>query len=381
MLMILYLFGHYDKATEVANELVPQLNVVWGLRSTRLVYLCAALAITARLREDPKLKAQEDDLISIAEKYKARIVEWQSHCDVNYRMWSLLIDAEIFELQGRYHDAIQVYETSSAHAQLLDFNLDLALILESQAGFFIRRGGKRAAVATMRDAMSVYSRIGATGKVNQIATKHEFLFASLGSIGYQDAAAQTEDNPFDFGEEPYQLDREKERFHDDRTAIDRTKAWLSPSFDDPGAAKDSLPEDIGLDILDLTNILNFSHAISSELDIDKLLIKMMEIIISSTGSQSDVSHIVTRSEGGENWCVRVTGSASGTRSQSVNLADVEDDTQKQVILYTTRFKESVLVANITQDDRFHATEQARGVISLPIVQGKEILGVLFLVSL
>ena len=375
MLMVLYIFGHYDKATLLANELIPQMNVVWGMRSTRLVYLYAALSIAARLRENPALEQQKEDLIRIAEEYKARIVEWESHCDVNYRMWSLLVDAEIFELRGKFNKSILAFEAASSHAELHDFNLDLALILESHAGFFIRRGSKRAAVATMKDAMSVYSRIGATGKVNQMAAKNEFLFASLGSLGCQDAAVQTESNLFELVENRYRLNEDKEdrnRLVDSQNAIDRTKAWLTP------APPDGAETGFGLDILDLTSILNFSHAISSELDIDKLLIKMMEIILSSTGSQSDLSHIVTQAEG--EWCIAATGSADGIAAQSLALANVPDETQKQVILYTTRFREVVFVNSVAQDDRFYNARTPKAVLSLPIIQGKEILGVLYLVS-
>ena len=279
------------------------------------MYFIASLAITARLRENESLASQRDDLLSIIGKYKARIVEWQSQSDANYAMWSLLIDAEVHELQHRYHDAIQAYEAAIDHAQLHDFNLEMALILESQAGFFVRRGGKRAAVATFRDSMAVYSRIGATGKVEQMATKHEFILSTFGFMGYQDVAVQTEQNLFEFNSNQLLLsknDQQETRNIDGDAAIDRTKAWVSPTQDSPVTVQESLQTDLGLDILDLTSILKFSQAISSELDIDKLLVKMMEIITSSVGSQSDVVHIVTENEG--DWCIASTSSSEGISS-------------------------------------------------------------------
>ena len=313
--MILYIFGHHDAATKIGNELIPHLECVWSLRATRLIYLYSSLAITARLRDDKSLKGQFSDLLRIVEKYKARIVEWQSQCDVNYLMWSLLIDAELCELRQQYQEAIQAYEAAIDHAQLHDFNLDLAVILESQAGFFIRQGGRRAAVATLKDAMAVFSRIGAMGKVEQMATKHEFMLHSCGSLRTQDAAVQTDTNIFGITNNEFHLYKEDQlegKQLDDRNAIDRTKAWVLPSYDENTSYSQPSQPDLGLDILDLTSILKFSQAISSELDIDKLLVKMMEIILSSAGSQSDVIHIVTESEG--EWQIAATGTSDGVSS-------------------------------------------------------------------
>ena len=67
--------------------------------------------------------------------------------------------------------------------------------------------------------------------------------------------------------------------------------------------------------------------------------------------------------------------------QAVPLSEINDETQKQVLLYTIRFKEVVFVRNVVNDDRFCNTQSVRSVISLPIFQGKDLLGILYLVSL
>ena len=59
---------------------------------------------------------------------------------------------------------------------------------------------------------------------------------------------------------------------------------------------------------------------------------------------------------------------------------MKDETQKQVMLYTTRFREVVFVHDIINDDRFYLAKSNRAVLSLPILQGKEILGVIYLVG-
>ena len=384
MLMVLYIFGHFNRATQISDEIIPHLESLWTIRCTRMVYFYAALAIIARLREDSSLKSQQNELLAIVEKYKAKIEEWQSHCNVNYLMWSLLIQAEVCELRRDYHNSIQAYEAAVDHAQLYDFNLDIALILESQACFFVRRGARRAAVTTLKDAMAAYSSIGAAGKVEQLTTKHEFLLSSCTAMGIHDAAVQTENSVFGTrnAQLPFNASEQIELRNVDGDIVRaNTKAWVNPEPDNSGPDRFSLKTDLGLDILDLTSILKFSQAISSELDIDKLLIKMMEIIMSSAGSTADVFHMVTESE--NEWTVAASGDSDGISAPMLPVKKLNNDSQKQVILYTTRFREVVFLHNVQDDDRFlHSSlGQPRSVLSLPVLQGKEILGVLFLVSL
>lgn len=60
------------------------------------------------------------------------------------------------------------------------------------------------------------------------------------------------------------------------------------------------------------------------------------------------------------------------------ITDIHDETQKQVLLYTMRFKEVLFVHNLAHDERFLHKASAKSVLSLPILQGKDLLGVLYL---
>ena len=61
------------------------------------------------------------------------------------------------------------------------------------------------------------------------------------------------------------------------------------------------------------------------------------------------------------------------------MSDIEDETQKQVILYAMRFRETVFVHDLAQDVRFLNAPSPRSVLCLPILQSKQTLGVLYLV--
>ena len=305
--MILYIFGHYDKALEVADEIVPQMSSLWSWRCTRVVYFYASLAITAKLRENALVKHKQDDLLRIAESYRAQIIEWQSCCEANYLMWSLLIQAEICELRNDYHGATLAYEAAVDHAELHGFNLELALTLESQSGFFVRNGARRAAISMLRDAIAVYSRFGAGGKVEQLTARNEFLLRNLTTARTRNVGVQTSTDIIDGTYlqlssvlNQTNLDKEEE------ISSERLKAWINPGTEGTGIGRQMSEPEFELDVLDLTSILRFNQAISSELEVDKLLVKMTEIIISSTGSQATCVRVITE-DGDRGWSVAVSG--------------------------------------------------------------------------
>lgn len=50
-----------------------------------------------------------------------------------------MIEAELCEVQQHYHSSIQAYEAAIDHAQLYDFDLDLAIAFELQGCVFTRK--------------------------------------------------------------------------------------------------------------------------------------------------------------------------------------------------------------------------------------------------
>ena len=378
----LYLYGHYGRVIQLCTEISSSMHQLWSMRITRTPYFYGSLSLLAHLREHPSDQDRKVILAKVVE-YRNLISQWQAVSNVNYLMWTLLIDAELAEVEGRYGDTIQAYEAAIDHTQLHDFLLEQALAFELQGDFFVRRGARRAARATLKDALATYSRIGASGKVNQVTAKHEWVLRASTTIQTRDAIVQTADTIGEIGNTQYRIEeneRQETRHLGTETTDDRTQAWINPTNErsqDIGtksAGQDI--SDLGLDVLDLTSILEFNSAISQELQIDRLLAQMTEIILESAGAQADFAGIII--EGDNGWCIAASGNAEGISSEALPVSEIKDETQKQVLLYTMRFKEVVFVHNAAQDERFLSHEAARSVISLPIFQGKNLLGVLYL---
>ena len=380
----LYLFGHYDEAVELGNQLLLTIDDLWSVRNVPLILFYLSLSIVAKHRDNlanadsPQIR--QETLGKIMD-FREKIEHWQAECNVNYFMWLLLIEAESCEMMGDYQAAIQAYEGAVDHAHAHGFALEEALALELQGAFFIRRGASRAARAILEDSISVYSRIRATGKSEQLIMKYEWILRKTDDPRAVDIGIQTALTIGDITNTQYRVaenERQETRNLGKETAGDRTEAWLQPR----GGSKhpNNGPDVSGLDsldVLDLQSILEFNHVISSELQIDRLLAKMIEIILECAGAES--AGVVIEGEGGS-MCMAASGNQDGIVSEAIMLSEIESKSMKQVIYYTLRFKETVFVQDITLDERFSPNATSpKAVMSLPILQARHFLGVLYLV--
>jgi len=386
-LIPLYLFGHWEAAIASGRSLLLTAPDLWGVRNAPLTLFYLSLSLVAHFREKVSENNQLDDLSVIQrtkekimgeiQQYKARLDALQTHCNVNYLMWSLLIEAEVADLIGKDHQAIQAYEAAIDHCQVYGFVLEEALGYELKGGFYIRRGAKRAARYTLEEAIATYARMSATGKIAHLAVKHEWVLKNATKARTVDVAIQTANSIGEIGNTSYRIqenERQEIRNLGVESADDRTEAWLNPDLQKGNHDVARL----GLDVVDLQSILEFNQAISSELQIDRLLAKMTEIILESAGAHFAGVVIQSEDESGS-WCFAASGTQDGINAEPLPLLELADKTSKQVVFYTLRFKEVVYVSNVLQDERFFANAaSSKGIISLPILQGDTLLGVLYL---
>ncbi|MCJ1477411.1 hypothetical protein MMC13_006082 [Lambiella insularis] len=377
-LIPLYLYGHFEAAISSGRILLLTAPDLWGVRNAPLTLFYLSLSLLAQHRDS---ESAEDPQAVLAEvqQYCEQLRLMQIECNANYLMWSLLIEAAISELSGEHHKSILAYEAAIDHCQVYGLGLDEALAYELQGEFYIRIGAKRPGRAAIEEAIGSYARISATGKIEELTRKHEWVLKNTARARTADIAVQTADS---IGEIRNTSDRIKEnerqeiRNLGEETADDRTAAWLNPNEKPMTRESDVGPLD--LDVVDLQSILEFNQAISSELQIDRLLAKMTEIILESAGAHFAGVVIESEDEGGS-WCFAASGTQDGVNAETLPLQDLEDNTAKQVVLYTLRFKEVVYVNNVLQDERFSPNAvSAKSIISLPILQGNHLLGVLYL---
>lgn len=123
---------------------------------------------------------------------------------------------------------------------------------------------------------------------------------------------------------------------------------------------------------------------SSELQIDKLMTKMIEIVLESCNG-SDFAVIATKFD--NNFGITAVGDIErGHRSfvDGLPFSELEDRMAQQITHYVMRTREEVLVHSVLEDERFSNVSESynarnplsRSVIALPIMQAEHLLGVI-----
>ncbi|KAI9801461.1 MAG: hypothetical protein M1833_002693 [Piccolia ochrophora] len=384
----LYMFKHFDTAIIMADSCLKTIDDLWSMRITRVMSFYYALSLLALVRQSP-LAPETAERLDTVRKHRKRIDDWAVVENVNYQVWSEVITGELCEAADDYGGAIQAYETAIDQAERHGFVMEEALANELMGNFFLRRGASRAARVLIRKAVAAYRRISAHGKASQVHQEHGLLLHEPTESRTADVACQV-----DLGGEAsgrLQVDENERQIKNktgEETNADRTRDWVSPRVEENRPSEFS---GLGIDVIDLQSILTSSQIISSELQVDKLLPKMCELILE--GNSADFAAIIVE-EDNAGWVVAASGNPdTDVQSYSPGLplkeAEVEDKVPEQVVLYCLRFREVVFLQNVLTDERFSNVADAyvkknpmgKSVIALPILHGgNTLLGALYLES-
>jgi hypothetical protein len=342
-LSVLVLYGHISEAVELGKLLLPMLSSLWCERLTYSVRYHLSICYMATMRDDPTNVRKEEMM-----KFALDTIKLLEACctvsEVNYRGWIHLLMAVLAEVQRDPPSALQNYEAAMDHSETNLFTLDEAFAHELYGEWLVRKGAHRAARHSLKDCISTYRRFSAYGKANHVITKYEWLLRSSQERMTTDVGCQT--LVIDTGNTTFRLEQneDQEQYLATESAVDRTQNWIVP---DTGRRHESSQDlnngfsAVGLDMLDLSSILESSQVLSSELKVDKLMAKMAAIILESTGGtlcgivvedsqiEWSIACVATNEPGNDN------GFAPGVHSYPAGqpLDTVDDVVARQVTLW------------------------------------------------
>ncbi|KAF8862872.1 HHK1, histidine kinase-group X protein [Acephala macrosclerotiorum] len=412
----LFLYGHYSRAIELGDACLKNISMIWSARNTRFIMFMQGLSLAGmawyKLQNPLRMINQGPDHVAAGiddqpteeqlerevkvtlkqiKDLKRMIEDWQVVNNVNYLAWSTLLGAQIAEMEGHHGLALRHYELMLDHAEAHDFLFEEAIGNYLQAGFFLRTGSRRAAKASLKEAILLYKNLGAVGIAKHIEDEHSLLLQGpTRTERTADAAVQTD---FAGDSAPVQYttlegddddSRQQTRASINETKGDRIGAWQGGSARD--AAGSGLP---ALDMLDLTSILESSQVISSVLQIDQLLKTMCEIILQNCGGLATLAAIVVEDDDPVGWSIAASGDPEKGAVAHIPGLPVGETAlvAEGVVLYCTRFRETVFLPDVIHDERFsNVTELwaarnplGKSIIAIPICHGsKPLLGVLYL---
>lgn len=336
---VLYLYGEFALALDCA---LKGQNLLASIRGQYLVsehnfYFSLILAALYPMASEAEQKQYWEKL----EANQNQLKIWVGNCSANFLHKYLLVAAEMHRISGNDIKAIDSYEQAIESAKENDFIQDEALSNELMAKFWLNKGKEKIAKVYIKEAHYCYQLWGAKRKVEDLEEKYPQFIFGLAST----EAGQT------------------------------------------NVSTHSSTTGTNMGVLDLMTVIKASQALAGEIALDKLLAKLMEIVIENAGAQK--GFLVLDKEG--NWVIEAEGAVDSdevTILQSIPVNPVDIDYQipllsSAIINYVARSRESVVLNDAVHQgqftrDSYIVTTQPKSILCTPLLHQGKLSGILYL---
>ncbi|SIO03056.1 adenylate/guanylate cyclase domain-containing protein [Algoriphagus halophilus] len=328
----LYLWDEYEKAYEVSLISDIYLKDSPGMLHTAEHFFYKGLILACLIPGANRVNTLKWKrvLSSIVKKFKKYSEQSSSNFEHKYR----LLAAELALIQGNLEKAQSEYYEALNSSEKYEYLQIQALINRRLFELHLKDGKKKIAAIHLSDAEYLYNLLGAKGIVDLMASKR--------------SSSNFSRMEFRFGQR---------------------------------AEEKGVGQNFSNNDLDLKSVLKSSEAISKEIKLKDLLKILMKIIIENAGAQRMVLLLKTENE----FTVQ---SESCTKNDEPNLFEnlplkSFKPIAKEVVLYALKNKESVILENAVQDNRFGKDpyilkEKLKSIMIVPLMKQSEVTGIIYL---
>ena len=275
-----------------------------------------------------------------------KFVKWEASVNpVNYLHHYLFLKAANARLKGNTKEALLDLDKAIENAKKSNFYLWIALGNELAAELFIQQSQPRAAIDYIREAHYYYRRYGMMMKVQLLEKRYPNCFIQQ----INTPSAETSDMVI-------------------------SSIALSGTIAASGGLNSAS--------IDFLSLMKSSQAISSEIELDKLLNKLLDVLLQSAGAH----RVLLLQNEKDSWYVEAEGSSS---EKHVSLAHTETvdkrhDLPLTLIRYVERAKESVLIQTPqevdehAQTDEYIRTSHPQSMLVIPVFYHGDLQSILYL---
>ncbi|WP_204102842.1 MULTISPECIES: ATP-binding sensor histidine kinase [Spirulina sp. CCY15215] len=296
-------------------------------------------------------QASQSEWLEKLVKYNHQFQIWAENCPENYLGFSLLLKAEIARINQNYGQAMQDYDRAIRLFQECKYLQLEALANELAAIFYLTWKKEKVAASYMQDAYYCYSQWGAKAKTDDLEQRYPHLLQPI---------LQQEPN-LNLLETLASLAAPNISMH----ATSSTKNHSSSAASDLN------------NILDFASVLKASQAISSTIQLDKLLHQLTQIILQYSGAD----RCILLFPDDRQWQVKAIATPD-----SIELLTESFETYPylpvKLIQYVKNTREIVLIDRHQTDlpiiDNYLQQHQPQSVLCLPILHQGDLTGILYL---
>lgn len=339
-LILDYLFHQPQNALTYMSEANQALQAVFGSIHTPIFHFYAALTYLALGSNHSE--QEQDNLLKSLETHQTILEQWAQYAPMNYRHKLCLVEAEKCRVLGKKSEAIDLYDQAIAGAKQHEYLQEEALANELAAEFYLEWGKEKVAAGYIQEAYYCYAQWRATAKVADLAQRYPELLSPI-------------------LEPPHQTCFVPEPATGEIILAQRTSSRISEA-------------------LDLATLLKASQAISSEMELDKLLTVILEIIIANAGANKGVLllkqdlNLQVRAliEVGKSPEIISSIPLESSLDVPITVVNTVKRTLKPLVLADARINPRVMT------DSYIQKHQPKSVLCSPLINQGQLFGVLYL---
>ncbi|MGR3220235.1 MAG: trifunctional serine/threonine-protein kinase/ATP-binding protein/sensor histidine kinase [Candidatus Anammoxibacter sp.] len=328
-LVLYYYYEQYKKAAETATDPKVTSEVIADPTFNVTIYtFYTCLAILGAFAEFSVSEKKRYKKILSARKKK--IKKWQRCGPANFTCMLALVEAEEARVQGQDSQAMDLYRRAIKDSEKMESFFFQSLANELFAKFWLSREELKIARVYMAEAYYLYITWGANAKAENLKEKYSHLITR--------------------------------------------KSGSDKSAGSTGSSS-------GSDRLDLTTIIKASQAISGEIVLEKLLEKLMKILIENAGAQKGL--LIMEKEG--QLSVEAEGDARKNEVRVLQGIPIENfhNLPLSVIKYTEKSQDTVVLSKASTDERFANDRyiketQMNSLLCAPIINQGKLTCILYL---
>ncbi|MBD2387666.1 trifunctional serine/threonine-protein kinase/ATP-binding protein/sensor histidine kinase [Cylindrospermum sp. FACHB-282] len=341
--ILYYLFQDYKKAIQSAKlttEKYQDNNPAFLMYLVNNFYY--SLALLAEFKNTSSSE-QKQYLKQVALNQK-NMKKWAYHAPCNYRHKYELIEAEKARVLGQDVQAMLLYDRAISGAAENGYIQEVALANELAAEFYLALGKEKIAKTYMTEAYYSYNSWGAIAKVHDLEERYPELIIRSDKVTESDVNISS-------------------------TISRNTRTTKTGSTTSSGQ------------ILDMATVMKLSQAISSEIVLDKLLGKLLAIILENAAAQKGCLIL----EKDKKLFIEVIHSDQNSSFVVLQSTPVEtsQDIPITLVNYVARTQQTLVIGDASSDllfreDPYIKEHQPKSVVCAPIFYQGKFTGIFYL---
>ncbi|MEG4113412.1 MULTISPECIES: AAA family ATPase [unclassified Microcoleus] len=334
--MLNFLFRNYAEAWENTSLFEKYAEAASGLYVVAVNNFYFSLSLLA-LYPATRKGEQKQYLKKVLHNQK-KMKKWAVHAPMNYQHKYDLVAAEKARVLGKNIEAMELYDRAIDGAAKNSYIQEEALAYELAGEFYQALGKEIVSQAYLTKAYYGYIHWGATAKVKHLELTHPFLAA-------------------------------------------QTRIIYTPTLDVTRTTTGNTTSSSLGDLLDLATFIKSAQAINGEIVLEKLLTKLIKIILENAAAQKVVLLLLKN----DILCIEATGTFAEDKVTLLPSIPVENcqDVPLSVINYVHRSQKHLVLDNATVAEPFKVDPyiqkyQPKSILCLPIIYQSQRRGIIYL---